>query len=189
MGIALRYTAALLVSGAFLGCATTNEPAKYFHTYVATQKPRAEAGEIKWSEYYRGAYSLAVAANASGETLALINESIRTADQYEAGEINQSQFEYRRRAISATQKEAADQHEQQAQMRRAAAISMMAASLQNFQIHPVQPIAQPQIKAPSAMLTGFLQGETANRDLKYCRYSNGVVTTISAVTLCPLSTN
>jgi hypothetical protein len=36
-------------------------------------------------------------------------------------------------------------------------------------------------------LTGFLTDQRLNGSLRYCTYSNGVILTISSLSLCPLS--
>ena len=36
-------------------------------------------------------------------------------------------------------------------------------------------------------ITGFLRSQSTSGQNKYCTYSNGVIITISAVELCPLS--
>ena len=46
----------------------------------------------------------------------------------------------------------------------------------------------PVAPASPSGLTGFLQDQSTDRGLRYCRYSNGVVATFSAVDLCPLQT-
>ena len=45
--------------------------------------------------------------------------------------------------------------------------------------------------APAFALMGFLQSESVNyaQNVKYCRYSNGVILTVSPISLCPLSIN
>lgn len=48
--------------------------------------------------------------------------------------------------------------------------------------------SQPQIDPQKPMvLTGFLQETINNGNVRYCKYSNGVITTISNFSLCPLS--
>jgi hypothetical protein len=43
------------------------------------------------------------------------------------------------------------------------------------------------LASSSAMALGFKVSESTNGTNKYCSYSNGVVITISIVSLCPLS--
>jgi len=38
-------------------------------------------------------------------------------------------------------------------------------------------------------ITGFLNGQSTSGMHRYCYYSNGVILTISATSLCPLSIN
>ena len=58
-------------------------------------------------------------------------------------------------------------------------------------IQSMQPytIPQTQVQQQKPMvLTGFLQQTVDNGAVRYCKYSNGVINTISTVSLCPLST-
>lgn len=182
MGKAFRLTAALILVSMLAGCAT-NEAARNLHNYAATERPRAQSGAIKWSEYYRGAYSLAIAANAPGDALGRLNESIRNSELYESGAIDKSQFEYRQRAIASAQKAQEDMNAQEEQARRTAQLAAAAQILQASGPHTLE---QPSVSPAGIM--GMLQSQSANGTLRYCRYSNGVVTTISIVSLCPLNT-
>ncbi len=40
--------------------------------------------------------------------------------------------------------------------------------------------------AAALALGGFLESESENGTLRYCKYSNGVVITISSLRICPL---
>jgi hypothetical protein len=173
----------LILSAALAGCAT-NPAAGNLQRYVATQKPRAEAGDIKWSEYFRGAYNLGLLANVPGDTLERLNNGIHSADLYESGAISKAEFDYQRRALGA-----ADITAQQGRVRQArqASAAQFAAGYQLMQAS--QPHTLPQAQpTPPMVLMGFLQGESINGTLRYCRYSNGVVNTIGVASLCPLNT-
>lgn len=52
-------------------------------------------------------------------------------------------------------------------------------------MNSMQPRTAPQ-QSPG-MMQGFLQQNTQNGAVRYCKYSNGVITTISSVNLCPLN--
>ncbi len=41
--------------------------------------------------------------------------------------------------------------------------------------------------ASALAIPGFLQSQTVNGSVKYCRYSNGVILTVGIIDLCPLS--
>jgi hypothetical protein len=173
----------LILAAALAGCAS-NPVVGNLQRYVATQKPRAEAGEIKWSEYFQGAYNLGVLANVPGDTLERLNNGAHSAELYESGAISKAEFDYQRRALGAADITAQQGRAQQARQASAAQLAAGYQMMQTSQPHTL-PQAQP---APPTVLMGFLQGQSTNGTLRYCRYSNGVVTTIGVVALCPLNT-
>jgi hypothetical protein len=176
----LTLVAALLLAG----CASPQVAS--LRDYAATNKPLAERGSIKWSQYYSGLYGRAAAAGIPGESLARINDAIRNSQQYEAGTITREEFGYRQRAILADET-SADQRRAAAQ--RAAAAAQFAAGLQMMQASQPHPIAQPApTMTPSMGLMGFLQSQSVNGTLRYCRYSNGIINTVNSIDLCPLNT-
>jgi hypothetical protein len=176
----LVMIAAMLLAG----CATQQQHA--LQDYIAANKPRAIAGTMKWSDFYRGGYNLAAQANVSGDSLARINDAIRDADLYESGAITQREFEYRQRSLQADQKAAEDK---QAAVRSAQVASQIVATAQLMQASQPQVLAHPiPAISPTGGVVGFLQNQSVNGMLRYCRYSNGVVVTISSVSLCPLNT-
>lgn len=86
---------ALLLSG----CATNQQKPSAFQIYAESNFARAESGEMKWSDYYLGAYEklrLESSKN-TGNQLIIFNELIDTAKAYEAGAITKDQFESKRR--------------------------------------------------------------------------------------------
>jgi hypothetical protein len=86
---------ALLLSG----CATNLQKPSAFQIYAESNFTRAESGEMKWSDYYLGAYEklrLESSKN-TGNQLIIFNELIDTAKAYEAGAITKDQFESKRR--------------------------------------------------------------------------------------------
>ncbi|MES2148622.1 MAG: hypothetical protein V4508_02405 [Pseudomonadota bacterium] len=64
---------------------------------------------------------------------------------------------------------------------------MIAAGLALMQANQPHTLAQPAA-APASPIPGMLQTQTVNGFLRYCRYSNGVITTIASTTLCPMNT-
>lgn len=182
---AVSCLAILFVAVALSGCAT-NRAAKNLRQYVEIQKPRAQAGMIQWSSYYRGLYGLASAAGAPGDTLGRMNEAIRDAEQFEAGAITESEFEYRQRALGAADRSAQQQRAQQAQQNSAARMAIAAQLMQASGPRTLSPPST--VASPVGTIMGVLESDSENGMLRYCRYSNGVVTTIRITDLCPLNT-
>lgn len=186
--------AAIVLLMALAGCAAapTRQMLEY-NAYVSENLPRAERGEVKWSEYYTGLYARASDAGAPGDVLLRMNELIRSAQQREAGAITKEEFDYRRRAIKAEQQIASQRAAERDAAKRSAAtadnIAMMAAGVQMMQASGPHTLPQsaPAVASPSSIM-GFLQGQSVSGFLRYCRYSNGVVTTLASTTLCPMNT-
>lgn len=187
--------AAILLSLAILnGCAAAPSlQYQEYKSYVAENLPRAKSGELKWSEYFNAVYSKASAANAPGDTLRQMNEAIRMAQRYEAGTITKEEFDYQRRAGHAEALVAAEQAAAQSTAQKSAeSTAMLAAGLQMMQASgpytiPVMAPQQPVMTQASPIL-GFLQGNSVSGALRYCRYSNGVVSTVAVTQFCPNST-
>lgn len=133
--------------------------------YAEQNKPLAERGKMKWSDYYKGLYDTSARAGESGQMLMRINTMILAAQSYEGGTLSKDQFEYFRRQAQAGQvvdDEIADQR------RRAA----FAAAAKNFntniaspqlptQLAPIQPAAVAPFQAasvPAATATAFFTG-------------------------------
>jgi hypothetical protein len=190
--------AIILAALVLAGCATgpTQEVMDY-HSFIAQQKPRAEAGEIKWSTYYKGLFAKASAASAPGYLLSALNQSSGVALRYEAGQISKDQFDYEIRAIKAESASANDAAMAQVRIetdRRAQlGVSQMAAGIAMMQASQPQPAPiinyQQPIPIPgNAYVTGYLRDQSQSGTLKYCNYSNGAVITIAAHQICPQST-
>lgn len=170
--------------------------------YVATQRPLMDSGQLLASTYYKGLYSRFLALNAPAEQLERGARLIRYSEMYETGSIDKSEFEYRRRLILAEEKSAIQSAERAAQAQERineqqeaerkqqntnALLSTAAQLLQASGPHTLAPTVSPQA-SPPGVVAGFLQSQSVNGFLRYCRYSNGIVNTISVTTLCPLST-
>jgi hypothetical protein len=162
-----------------------------YQAYIQHQKPKAQAGDIKWSDYYKGLYDKAAAAGAPGWRLTGFNQASGMAMRYEAGEITKDQFDYEIRALKAADASAGEaamaQERVEADRRAQLGASQMAAGaalIQASQPRPILPL--PNTPTPTGIYGG-LQSQSINGQLKYCRYSNGVVTTISSWAICPVS--
>jgi hypothetical protein len=86
---------ALLISG----CATNQSKHTLAEKYASANLPLANAGELKWSQYYLGLYKkleLESYIN-TGNQLVICNELIDISKSYEADLITKEQFESKRR--------------------------------------------------------------------------------------------
>jgi len=170
-----------------------------FKTYIETHRSIAEAGEINWSAYFRGLYSRMVNLNAPGDMLERTSRMIRDAELYEAGSIDRSEFEYRQRSMNVQQANADRARENAAradaiiaqqqvdardQQRSSAVLAVAAQLLQAGAPRALAPV--PMAAAPAGLM-GFLQDQSINGTLRYCKYSNGIVNTISVMQICPLN--
>ena len=184
----------LLVLLVLAGCATRPSPEmRAYNEYRITQGPRAFRGEIKASEYFLGLYERATRANAPAYALIGFNDMIALSKRFEAGEISKDEFEHYRRAtfakIGEGDQAAAARAVEVNQRQQAIGAAQMAAGAQMIaasQPRPALPLPVPAPTIPTANYGG-LQGQSINGQLKYCRYSNGVVTTISSWANCPYS--
>jgi hypothetical protein len=183
----MRKVTVVLFLLALTACAAGGSTTRYVEEYVAYKRPLAERGTLPWSDYYRGLYNLSAQAGAPGDFLGRVNDAIRDAEQYEAGTITESEFNYRQRALNAANMAAGQRRAQQAQQTNAAQLAVAAQLLQASGPHTL-PSPQPQVATSPAVILGFLQNQSVNGALRYCRYSNGVVTTIRSVDLCPVNT-
>jgi hypothetical protein len=154
--------AAVVSLSILMGCATQpSQRPEYveLQNYISTNKPLAENGTMKWSEYYKGAYHLGRIANLPSDTLRRLNESIRDAELYESGRMTLSEFEYRRRAAQASQQAASEQRAEQERIRTRDAILAAAASFNAAQAQPTYqivqpaPLTQPALQQPSLQLS------------------------------------
>ena len=79
---------------ALAGCAVAER--HDFAQYIANNKPLAEAGTIKWSDYYKGAYEKLSAMGSKpgvGQSMLVVNSMIDAALSYESGKISKEQFD------------------------------------------------------------------------------------------------
>lgn len=186
----MKLIAVVLAAFLMTGCASQMQQRQAVQdtkNYISENKPRAQRGEMSWTVYLKGLYSHVSSTGAPGDTLSRINEAIRAAEDYENGRIPKSDFEYRIRQLDSQDRSASQMREQQAAQTRSA---QLAAAAQYFQANAQRsPVTTPAAATvPAAGLIGFLQSQSVNGFLRYCRYSNGVVNTINSVELCPLNT-
>jgi hypothetical protein len=165
----------VILSTFFAGCAAPSM------RYAQQNKSRAEQGEIKWSDYYKGLYDVAARANESGQMLTRINAMIDAAQSYEMGNISKDQFEYLRRQAQAGQ---AVEDEAVSQQRQAAFAAMaksfnantvrpqLPAQLAPVQIAPIAPVQAGT--APTftpATATAYFTGQ--QRQVQTVTYQSG----------------
>ena len=115
--------------------------------YAELNKPLAEQGKLKWSDYYRGLYDAALNSTQRDKALVMERASIMidAALAYERNEIREDQFQSLRRQAQIAQ--AADEAAQSARTRAALAAAMksMGDSMKNnaesgYKIVPPAPI-------------------------------------------------
>lgn len=170
-----------------------------FKNYVDSNRLMAEQGKLNWSIYYKGLYSRMANLNAPIDMLERTNMLIRDAELYESGKIDLSEFEYRRRSAQ-VQQASADQsrqnsartdaiiaQQQSEERERQRSSNIMAIASQFLQSSAPRTLAPAPTLPQSGGMMGFLQSQSVNGLLRYCRYSNGVVNTVNAVELCPMN--
>lgn len=179
----------LAVLALLAGCAAAPNPHEAaFQAYVEQQRPRAHAGEIKWSEYYIGLYERAERASAPGAVLGDINKFAGYSLDHEAGKMTADEYALRVRELKAviTERQQRDQA-YEAERRRSIGAAQFAAGMAMMQAS--QPQAPPYIAPPTpsgnAYVTGYLRNHAVNGSIKYCNYSNGAVISVASHSLCP----
>lgn len=174
---------------------------KDLREYAAAQKPLVDSGQLLASTFYSGLYSRLLNSGAPADSLERMSRMIRYAEMYESGSIDKSEYDYKRRLIQAEQvsaeqsaqvaaqaRDIADRQAAEAgQRQRSNAVLATAAQLLQSSgprtLGPAPGVAM----SPPGVIAGFLQSQSENGFLRYCRYSNGVVNTVSVTTLCPMS--
>lgn len=175
------------------GCAAQPSAAyRDYQSYVETSRPKAERGEMKWSEYYDGLYRAANNSGAPGHVLNNYNHAIRLSLAYEGGTMTKDEFQFQIRALQADSKskQQADSDAAQVaqQQRQAVAAQQITASAQLLQ-QSMQPQPYHLTPAPQPVYSPTagspLKSTTYANGLRYCHYFNGVVNTISNSHNCP----
>lgn len=164
-----------LVACVLAGCA--NQSVRY----ADVNKPLAQQGKIKWSDYYKGLYDTAAQSGESGQFLMRASNMILAAQSYEDGRINKDQFEALQREARASQTIEDDAADQRRRAVFAAAAKSFSANSQitNPQL-PTQIAMQPVARAPAvaaAVATAYWTGkQTQVQTVTYqfgwsCEYS------------------
>lgn len=138
----MRITAAIIFTMTLAGCVTGPSPQDVaYRAYVEQNKPLAEQGALKWSQYYTGLYSRASSLPASD--LNRLNDLISYAQKYESGAITKDQFDYHRRAATIASKADFEVAAERDRARRQAAAAAIIASMPKYEPSTYQ-IVQPQ---------------------------------------------
>lgn len=100
MKITIRNSLVLSIFLALVGC----ESAPH-NQFADVNRPLAEQGKMKWSDYYQGLYDAALASNVpnKGQIMGRANSMIQAALAYEDRKISEQQFAYFRREVQAAQ--------------------------------------------------------------------------------------
>jgi hypothetical protein len=85
------------IAALFTGCANQSM------RYAEQNKPLAQQGKIKWSEYYKGLYDAGARSGESGQFLSRANVMISAALAYEGGKLSKDEFESLQRQARASQ--------------------------------------------------------------------------------------
>lgn len=179
----IKSLALAIIAVLIAGCAApsrvsqTNPRMAELQFYIASNKPRAESGAMKWFDYYSGLYDRHVAAGTAPEILQSINKLRWNAQQYDKNEISKDQFEFQQRDLrlqvtaSAQRLAAADEAQQQA--RTTLALQLMQAS----QPRPltVAPIASPApaMSAAPAQMTATAYWTGKQQQVQTVTYQYG----------------
>lgn len=135
------------------GCAMQPQPVHPMVEWSRVNKPLAEQGKIKWSDYYKGLYQqgLTLQSPIQPAFLEQVNNLIKRAQEYESGQITKDQFDGYRRDYQVTmakayQAAAVQTHQQQALDAQTSAAQMGAAAqlLQAGQPRPATTATQCQ---------------------------------------------
>lgn len=176
------------------GCATSNPNLAAYQAYIATNRPHAEHGDIKWSEYYEGLYRTGTAAGMAPFAQYRLNDMIRYAQQYEAGTLTKEEFDYQRRAANAANNADSQAAREREQDRSAAiAATLLAASATMQQAPAPYQVIQPvrlQSSGVTAMHTGRQKSvQTITGQFGYqCEYNYlGKLFTRVFTGMCPSS--
>lgn len=95
----LKLTSTLVLTVLLAACASSQM--KAYGEWVNEGKARAERGELKWSDYYRGCFAKLVESpervNGKSFELEYLHKMIGYAQEYESGSIKFTEFEEKRR--------------------------------------------------------------------------------------------
>jgi hypothetical protein len=198
----------LLAAIAALNCSAQSETLgeQELKIYIDSNRSLVESGQMKLSDYSKGIFSRIAALGASRSTLNRVNVRIRDAELLEAGKIDRAEFDFRSRAADAIEQQERQAEDlayekqreetesrirllqqQDATARQQGASNTLAVAAQLLQAGGPRLMAPPP-NAPVSSMAGFLKSQSISGFLRYCAYSNGIVTTINSIDLCPLQT-
>jgi hypothetical protein len=126
--------------------------------YISTQRPRAESGEIKWSQYYDYLQKLYVDAQMPYEAFKVINRLYNDARLCEDGRMSQEEFQNRRQIARGVLEEIRQREVRSEQERQQANIALAAQIMQSRPlIPPLQftPMTSAKPQAPTTQLQTF----------------------------------
>lgn len=137
-------------------------------TYVDTNRPKVNAGDMKWSEYYRGLFDIYGSSSFSdrGFMMQALVDSIEKATAFEGGKITAEEFEQfrmRQQANIAAYQETSAKDDEDRRMRALQAIAISNANRPPITYQPVQPVKPYQIQIPkSTNCTSHKVGNTVH---------------------------
>ena len=142
--------------------------------YISSQKPLAEKGEIKWSDYFAGAYERQVMAGLPPQLYQITNKLRHSAQRYEKGELSQEDFDFEKRDSKAQWQIIANQLSEESRQRQAANMALAAQIMQNrplippVQFTPITPtnvhsVSNFQLPSPPTITTGVTAMWTGNQ--------------------------
>lgn len=148
----------LLILGvcAAFNCPAQTADAQDLNSYIASNRPLVDSGQLPWSVYSKEVYSRLVALNAPADILERASRTIRDAELFESGKIDKTEFDYRIRTARAEQASANEARQNAAraqamveqrdaeareQQRSAAVLATAAQLLQNSGPRPLMPVA------------------------------------------------
>lgn len=165
------------------GCATPhrasqpNPAISELQFYISSNKPRAESGAMKWSDYYAGLYDRHVAAGMPPELIQGVNQLWWNAQQYDKNAISKDEFEFKQRElrlqVTATARRLAAADEAQQQARTALALQMMQASQPRpLTLAPIGSSA-PVLPAPPVQVTANAYWTGKQQQVQTVTYQSG----------------
>jgi hypothetical protein len=108
-----RIVPVLMYLSVLTGCATAhNQAASPSSLYAQKYHSKAQSGDMKWSDYYKGLYANVNTERnlTTGDELMVLNGLIGAAQDYEDNKITLDQFESKRREAQATLTKAASDY-------------------------------------------------------------------------------
>jgi hypothetical protein len=195
------------------GCATPEPPRPNprlaeLQQYVSMHRPQAEAGQMKWSDYFAAVYERQVMADFPPQLYQITNKLRHSAQRFEKGEISQEDFEFEKRDGKAQWQIISNQLAEEARQRQAANLALATQIMQNRPLispvpftpitttntQRVQPMQVPPIRTTNTGVTAYWTGkqqqaQTITNQIGWtCEYSYaGQTFWRTFVSTCPAS--